>query len=497
MQYETPDGFCVVVGTDLSGKTCRLQQFVARNFRELLGRQSDAMHVNARHSAAVACQKGYVLVDGQVATGRKSLLGGEVVMLQRRALTTLENLDVSNVSARRGAPRMLVIAQTERGAQTEMVWEREGGAHFRRFYRDVQQLLPTAEWEQCEQLFMAPVPLSLRLNLASPKHKDATWEINQACGARAEIVPWMCPFGGAMHVAPTHCPEEASAGLQLVNMLASTGEVVVQDGLSMLAAAALNVQPGHAVLDLCCAPGSKTCQLLDAISLSSLEQDRSLIVANDVSVERSERAWNRAKTQNCKPLIVTSGDGVSFPPLAEGGFDRILVDVPCSSDGTIRKEPKRLHRWNVKSALNHHSLQTRLLLHGLELLKPGGRLIYSTCCLNPIECEAVVQSALGLPSVSLLPAEDVLPPGCPRGLRGLRTWRVPDPSFEDTGVVHDVWDETLAELQSTMFPKMETSTLDRCARFLPIHGPHFGAFFLAAFTKILGLKEILKPHIRP
>lgn len=119
--------------------------------------------------------------------------------------------------------------------------------------------------------------------------------------------------------------------------------------------------------------------------------------------------------------MVTTMDGQFFPKILQDGFDRILVDVPCSSDGTMRKEPKVLHRWKVSNGLNHHALQVSLLCRGIELLKPGGRLIYSTCSLNPMECEAVVQTALLRfgPQLSLLPLEEVLPLGSPRGAQGL------------------------------------------------------------------------------
>lgn len=520
MQYETPDGLCVVVGAVPGG--CRLQQFVARNFREYLGRQSDAMHVNVRHAAAVACQRGCVLIDGQVAVGRQNLFGGEVVTLLKNSLDSLEQSDRSG-SFRRGAPRMLVHMPEDThspGALGIPSWEGgstsgsyPGSTHFRQYYRDLQRLLPREDWEQCEQLFMRPVPLSLRMNLSSPQHRETMCELQQTFGTRIEMVPWMKSFGGALHIAPTFSSEEASEGLRLVNMLASAGDIVVQDGLSMLAAAALDPNPGQTVLDLCSAPGSKTCQLLDALSrraseTGDLDAECSALVANDMSAERSQRTWGRARAQNCTSLIVTAADGVQFPQLVDEGFDRILVDAPCSSDGTIRKERKRLQRWKVDSALNHHALQIRLLHRGLELLKPGGRLIYSTCCLNPIECEAVVQAALDQSSsdVHLLAAEDVLPPGCPRGSPGLKSWCVPVPSEDRTGTSSDTtfkvyhsWDEVdegnevtcRSAIQRTMFPGRlaQQGSLSSCARFLPIHGPNFGGFFLAAFTKILGFKN--------
>ena len=467
---------------------CRLQQFVARNFREHLGRQSGCLHVNVRQYAADACQLGFVFVDGQVSPGRRLLQGGEIVMLKRSLPGISINADEvpgPPGKARRGIPRMLVHQNGEIAESQMNGSGGDGYVHFRRYYRDIQLQLAIEEWEQCEKLFFTPVPLSLRMNKTSMYHQTLQ-TLNETFGLRAQIVQWMELFGGAMYVTPTPCSSEASEGLQVVNMLASTGEVVVQDGLSMLAAAALDVHPGHAVLlgildffswqssevvnvfflhggfhrvfhrvfkvtillktvsgsrvphddefmqirrlDLCSAPGSKTCQLLDALQVDSLETSvasvNSLLVANDLLEERSERVWARSNTvngSNSRALMVTTMDGRFFPKILQDGFDRILVDVPCSSDGTMRKEPKVLHRWKVSNGLNHHALQVSLLCRGIELLKPGGRLIYSTCSLNPMECEAVVQTALLRfgPQLSLLPSEDVLPSGSPRGALGL------------------------------------------------------------------------------
>ena len=243
MYYETSEGLCVVVRHG----GCRLQQFVARNFREHLGRQSGCLHVNVRQYAADACQLGFVLVDGQVSPGRRLLQGGEIVMLKR----TLPGISADEVpgppgKARRGIPRMLVHQNGEI-PESQMDGSRDGYVHFRRYYRDIQLLLAIEDWEQCEKLFFTPVPLSLRMNKTSMYHQTLQ-TLNETFGLRAQTVQWMELFGGAMYVTPTPCPSEASEGLQVVNMLASTGEVVVQDGLSMLAAAALDVQPGHAVL---------------------------------------------------------------------------------------------------------------------------------------------------------------------------------------------------------------------------------------------------------
>lgn len=75
-------------------------------------------------------------------------------------------------------------------------------------------------------------------------------------------------------------------------------------------------------------------------------------------------------------------------------FDRILADVPCSGDGTMRKSPDIWRRWSVSSGNCLHPLQLRIALHGARLMRVGARMVYSTCTFNPIEDEAVVAALL-------------------------------------------------------------------------------------------------------
>ena len=75
-------------------------------------------------------------------------------------------------------------------------------------------------------------------------------------------------------------------------------------------------------------------------------------------------------------------------------FDRVLADVPCSGDGTLRKSPDLWRSWALSSAVQLHPVQIGCLVRGLSLLKVGGRLVYSTCSMNPLENEAVVAFAL-------------------------------------------------------------------------------------------------------
>ena len=180
-------------------------------------------------------------MDGQVAAGRRLLLSGEVVMLRIDGDGASGSYPSAAASGtKRGAPRMQLVCDP---VCNPMDWERdspEGGlasalaglAKFRSYYKDLLAM-GSEDWEQCERLFQSPVPLSLRLN-RSPLHNDTVSALIARLGHRAEFVPWMEQHGGALHVAPTASQEEAADGLELVNMLASAGEVVVQDGLSML-----------------------------------------------------------------------------------------------------------------------------------------------------------------------------------------------------------------------------------------------------------------------
>ena len=83
-------------------------------------------------------------------------------------------------------------------------------------------------------------------------------------------------------------------------------------------------------------------------------------------------------------------------------FDRILCDVPCSGDGTIRKAPDIWRRWTPGNGNGLHPLQLRIALHACQMLKVGGRLVYSTCTFNPVEDEAVVAEVCLLCHVSAM-----------------------------------------------------------------------------------------------
>jgi hypothetical protein len=160
----------------------------------------------------------------------------------------------------------------------------------------------------------------------------------------------------------------------------SAGFVTRQETVSMIPAVVLNPSPTDSILDMCAAPGSKTCQLLECVSQvapGDLEP-RGFVVANDSDAKRAYMLVHQLRRMNSPAVFVTSCDAQFFPLLdkgnnseLEGTFDKVLCDVPCSGDGTVRKNPGIWKQWNQLGALALHPLQLGIALNGLRLTKVG------------------------------------------------------------------------------------------------------------------------------
>lgn len=187
------------------------------------------------------------------------------------------------------------------------------------------------------------------------------------------------------------------------------GLFVVQDETAMQAARLLNPQPGIQVLDLCAAPGTKTTHLAE------LMRNEGKIIAVDVNRERLARIDENAHRLGISIIetVIAAEDGADIP---RGPFDAILLDVPCSNTGVLSKRPEARWRLNPQDLVELPAIQTMLLRSALERLKPGGRVVYSTCSIETEENAAVVRSALGdvqLQERLVLEAEQEHIPGQP------------------------------------------------------------------------------------
>ncbi|WUR04279.1 NOL1/NOP2/sun family protein [Vairimorpha necatrix] len=162
------------------------------------------------------------------------------------------------------------------------------------------------------------------------------------------------------------------------------GNIQRQEVVSMLPVLLMGLKNNYSVLDMCAAPGSKTKQLLEISDF---------VVANDCNYKR----LNVLVTETCKiprkGFLVLKHDASSLP-VFKNDFDRVLCDVPCSGDGTARKNPTILTNWKLNSAIGLSNLQYRILKHSLKFIKDTGLVIYSTCSLNPIENECIINKII-------------------------------------------------------------------------------------------------------
>jgi 16S rRNA (cytosine967-C5)-methyltransferase len=165
------------------------------------------------------------------------------------------------------------------------------------------------------------------------------------------------------------------------------GAISIQDEASQTIPLLLDVQANDHVLDLCAAPGGKTPPLVRAAGPSGV------VVAADRHAHRLRAMREQFKRLALTQVRLVELDAAS--PLPFGAFfNRILVDAPCSGTGTLARHPEIRWRLQPQQLQEFHALQTALLKSALERLAPGGRLVYSTCSLEPEENEQVVDEAL-------------------------------------------------------------------------------------------------------
>ncbi|KAI9370538.1 S-adenosyl-L-methionine-dependent methyltransferase [Aspergillus egyptiacus] len=312
------------------------------------------------------------------------------------------------------------------------------------------------------------------------------------------------------------------------------GNISRQEVVSMIPPLLMDLRPGMTVLDMCAAPGSKSAQLMELIHAGEEEamlqvakqvkegtagpepfgpegladdgRTTGLLIANDSDHKRAHMLIHQMKRLSSPNLIVTNHDATMYPsirlpskPSVDGRptpnrylkFDRILADVPCTGDGTARKNFGVWKDWTPMNAVGLHAVQVRILVRALQMLKVGGRVVYSTCSMNPIENEAVVASAIercgGLDNVKIIDCGNELP-GLKRA-SGLKTWKVMDRENRFWNSWQEVEEQRekagiagLGRLAEGMFPPSSDMPLERCIRIYP-HLQDTGGFFITVLEK--------------
>jgi NOL1/NOP2/sun family putative RNA methylase len=160
------------------------------------------------------------------------------------------------------------------------------------------------------------------------------------------------------------------------------GWFYLQEATQCLPVLALAPRPGDRALDLCASPGGKASQM------AAWMENEGTLVVNEPIGRRHPALLANLNRLGVLNAIVCAYRGESFP--GAGGYDRVLVDAPCSAEGTLRKDPSARRGASRRTIDRLAALQQRLIVRGFDLLRHGGVLVYSTCTLAPEENEAVI-----------------------------------------------------------------------------------------------------------
>lgn len=218
-------------------------------------------------------------------------------------------------------------------------------------------------------------------------HEQANWnkDVKKSLDINSDI-----KFSEQKRVSNLIELEPGELGRALEHLI---GYYYIQELASMLPVIALKPKPNEIILDLCASPGSKTTQL------ASEMKNTGVIIANEVSLGRIKILASNLERCGVANTIITKKDGISLckrikkynPELR---FDKILVDAPCSGEGTLRSSPKTYLMWNINTIRQLSGIQKKLLESALKILKPNGELVYSTCTHAPEENEGVLNYVL-------------------------------------------------------------------------------------------------------
>lgn len=386
-------------------------------------------------------------------------------------------------------------------------------------YYLAQGLMDRDEWLQFMEFIRKPLPTTFRLSGSRQLSHDLNKIIQETYvphlsdvvfeGVKLQPptqIPWY-PEGLAWHLdVPKSALRKSPEFKRFHNFLVyetDVGNVSRQEAVSMIPPLLLNVASHHIVLDMCAAPGSKTAQLLEALHSTTPSQDKipsGVVIANDSDFKRTHLLVHQSSRLPSPSFMVTNLDASSYPNIFMDShgrqalkFDRILCDVPCSGDGTLRKNINIWRTWQSMDGNGLHPLQLRILTRAMNLLKPDGRIVYSTCSLNPIENEAVIAAALqSHPEFEVVDVSSELPSLIRKP--GLDTWHpvyskeLDHFSSYEEYVSHCKNHNQPLKLAATHWPPQNAKELNlhRCLRIYP-HLQDMGGFFVA----VLQLKSSL------
>ncbi len=249
------------------------------------------------------------------------------------------------------------------------------------FTERLEKIVPREQFESIIRTFDAPKRVTFRFNPLKTTPEELEAELAQE-GIAYERVGWDI-LSGVYRINPED-------KLRLTQSAAFyEGRLYIQNLSSMVAPVLLAPEPEETVLDLAAAPGGKT------LMLAGMMQNTGWLSAVELQRERFFRLCDNLKHQGVTNAHTYMTDGRSVGKKCPEMFDRILLDAPCSSEARFKThEPKSMSYWSVHKVKETSKLQRRLLLSAFDALKPGGKLLYSTCSFSPEENESPLQHLL-------------------------------------------------------------------------------------------------------
>ncbi|KAM6161478.1 28S rRNA (cytosine(4447)-C(5))-methyltransferase [Erethizon dorsatum] len=254
----------------------------------------------------------------------------------------------------------------------------------------LMELFPVSELIEFLEANEVPRPITLRTNTLKTRRRDLAQALINRGVNLDPLGKWsktgLVVYDSSVPIGAT--PEYLA------------GHYMLQGASSMLPVMALAPQEHERILDMCCAPGGKTSYI------AQLMKNTGVILANDANAERLKSVVGNLHRLGVTNAIISHYDGRQFPKVV-GGFDRVLLDAPCSGTGVISKDPAVKTNKDEKDVLRCAHLQKELLLSAIDSVnatsKTGGYLVYCTCSIMVEENEWVVDYALKKRNVRLVP----------------------------------------------------------------------------------------------
>ena len=232
------------------------------------------------------------------------------------------------------------------------------------------------DYEAYENSLSQPLSHSLRVNTL----KISVEDFLNISPFRLEAVPWT---DNAFYY-------DASVDTPSKHPFYYAGLYYLQEPSATLPAATLPIEEGDRVLDICAAPGGKTTELAAKL------KGTGILVSNDISASRLKALQKNVEIFGAENVIITCETPDKLSSFFGAYFDKILIDAPCSGEGMFRKSSSMISAWELNGNEKFAQIQKSILKEIVKMLRPGGKILYSTCTFDPSEDEDQVEYLLSL-----------------------------------------------------------------------------------------------------